>query len=659
MISISQDTTNRFLTNLQAFELAELAKSEKKSRLLSLIEVLLQKKDALPFLYEYMPRLAAAGIFENTVWEKPENLVPGLVGGTLLAPFPTAIMELLSELRLLAIAEGRIKEPQFTKEEAFQFLKLVLVKNLDYVAEDFSALSWKSYAQKDLKKIRFLFDFLLEKMPLESLKAYLHDEITTQAAIRPILDHKLKNLLTFVHQKLDLDRKNPVDNKLLDFTDALFSPTEAAKAARGEEAYNTALKSMDDAALESECLTIGNKMRQTSVVSFYQFNLLKFVGASKPALVPVVLCLNDHGKVEYQRHQELILLLINDYLTPAKQFAVYGLARALERNLFSQKIALNAFNRLLQIKINPRIAQQLQKGNFSTFKASPLQLLISGALCVLGQPLSIRQGNNPTCQSARGISMWSRHAPGKLLNLLIDAATTNNLIFRYKSSLIESAKTSKGLVHQLDYKLDPVSIVLVPHLDKIYNEMMLRASFQHPEEDPHAQVNPAFYGHWIQTGFLSVFNSVKKVVDNFEVFVRTFYASFHPEYNGGHQLAYPVPLGIFITNSSGTLQGFHAISLLRIDLYADKGQWRAYFFNPNSEGDQEWGQGIRPTVNGNGERHGESSLPVYQFVARLYAYHYNKLRMEGRLEQVPENKVQQVEKLAKESWGRSYRWSAG
>ncbi|MCB0584333.1 MAG: hypothetical protein KDD06_03260, partial [Phaeodactylibacter sp.] len=133
-------------------------------------------------------------------------------------------------------------------------------------------------------------------------------------------------------------------------------------------------------------------------------------------------------------------------------------------------------------------------------------------------------------------------------------------------------------------------------------------------------------------------------------------ASFHPQYNGGHHLIYPVPLGIFITDASATMLGYHAVSLLRIE-QSPAGEWRAYFFNPNSEGRQNWGQGIHPTVSGNGEFHGESSVPVHQFASRVYAFHYNNLRLEGIEENVPEAIVENVEKLARESWGRKYRWA--
>ena len=113
-----------------------------------------------------------------------------------------------------------------------------------------------------------------------------------------------------------------------------------------------------------------------------------------------------------------------------------------------------------------------------------------------------------------------------------------------------------------------------------------------------------------------------------------------------------------IFNVEGTINsaGSDAISLLRIER-SPAGAWRAYFFNPNSEGRQNWGQGIQPSVSGNGELHGESSLPVHQFVSRVYAFHYSNLQLEEKEERVPEEPIAEVEKLARESWGRKYIWN--
>jgi hypothetical protein len=49
-------------------------------------------------------------------------------------------------------------------------------------------------------------------------------------------------------------------------------------------------------------------------------------------------------------------------------------------------------------------------------------------------------------------------------------------------------------------------------------------------------------------------------------------------------------------------------------------------------------------------------VPFHQLLARVYAFHFNSINIKERLENVPSDKVEQVEKLAKESWGRNYTW---
>lgn len=122
-------------------------------------------------------------------------------------------------------------------------------------------------------------------------------------------------------------------------------------------------------------------------------------------------------------------------------------------------------------------------------------------------------------------------------------------------------------------------------------------------------------------------------------------------------MLYPNPVGIFITSSGGKLLGFHAISMLRVGKVED-GSTRVYFLNPNNEGRQNWGQGIRPTVFGFGERPGESSLPFEHFLARVYAFHYNSIAYEEKEDDDLRMKlINKVEKLSRESWGESYTWS--
>ncbi|MEZ4272006.1 MAG: hypothetical protein R3C68_11430 [Myxococcota bacterium] len=79
-----------------------------------------------------------------------------------------------------------------------------------------------------------------------------------------------------------------------------------------------------------------------------------------------------------------------------------------------------------------------------------------------------------------------------------------------------------------------------------------------------------------------------------------------------------------MTNSHGDYLGPHAVSLQRI---VEDPQWtlRAYFFNPNNEGRQNWGEGVKPVQSGTREREGESSLPFYEFAARSLRFSLQRL----------------------------------
>ena len=649
---------DRFLHSLKAFQDAPtFNKDDKSKRLISQIDLLCRKEEGMELLYHRLPELNESGFFTGTVWENPNNLVPGLVKGTLLAGPPTSTVEVLNELRILNISEGRIEYPDFSADQAYDFIHSMLVNTFELAFEDFSHEGWSSrYAEGELRKIKMLFKLVRQRVDLEIIKPHLLEKIEVIVAHRPVVVTRIKRMLSVVNQELTLDLSDEQDRKLNYYINSLFGPSELARKYKSPEQYETALETLDYDALKLECQIIGKQMFDTGLVSEHQLVLLHFVLKNYPNLVPDVLALDAHGQADYGRHQEFVEEVIQDFIVSGNKQSVYGLACALQRNILSRKTAWHAINRLVKIEVHPEVAKRLEQGNLTKFNLSAMQSLIGGTLCVLGLPLGVRQGNNPTCQSARGISMWSRHAPAKLINMLIDAATSNNVVFRYEGAQIQSVDVVEGLTQQFDFQLDPVSIILVPLLDKVYNEMMKRAGLKHFGKDPHSSVNAAFYGHWIQTGFRSVYNSALHAVHKYDEFVRIFYASFHPDYNGGHHLIYPVPTGIFITDSSAQMLGYHAISLLRIEKAPETEEWRAYFFNPNSQGKQDWGQGIEPTVWGNGERHGESSLPVHEFVSRVYAYHYNELRLEDKHLKIPAAVVAGITKLSKESWGRKYRW---
>ena len=74
-----------------------------------------------------------------------------------------------------------------------------------------------------------------------------------------------------------------------------------------------------------------------------------------------------------------------------------------------------------------------------------------------------------------------------------------------------------------------------------------------------------------------------------------------------------------------------------------------YFYNPNNDSGQDWGDGVVVSTEGKGERFGESSLPIADFAARLYLFHYDPLEV-GQAERVPAEEVAEIEAAARRSW---------
>ncbi|MGO3327471.1 MAG: hypothetical protein ACTIMF_12850, partial [Gordonia sp. (in: high G+C Gram-positive bacteria)] len=195
--------------------------------------------------------------------------------------------------------------------------------------------------------------------------------------------------------------------------------------------------------------------------------------------------------------------------------------------------------------------------------------------------------------------------------------------------------------------LDPVSLLVVPHLDRIYAEMIRRCAGR--PGDPHRWVNPEFHGWWAARGFRINVDVETGCLDSPDEFVRQFYAAYHPEYNGNQPLIHPQPAGIAFTDSAARYVGWHAITILRVASDPD-GVVRVYFFNPNNDSGQDWGDDVVVGTAGNGERAGESSLPFDQFASRLYIFHADPLE-DGSPDTVPAADIDRVLGYVERSWG--------
>jgi len=190
--------------------------------------------------------------------------------------------------------------------------------------------------------------------------------------------------------------------------------------------------------------------------------------------------------------------------------------------------------------------------------------------------------------------------------------------------------------------------VTVPHLDRIYWEMGQRIAGR--DEDGHKWINPEFHGWWVQRGFAIAVDYATGALRDLKAFLRLFYAAYHPDYNGGRMLVYPQPVGIAATDLHGAFIGWHAVAIERVALDSEA-TMRVYFYNPNNDGGQDWGQGVVTSTAGRGERPGESSLPIAQFAARLYLFHYEP-RETGDPQAVADDEIARVDAWVRASWAR-------
>lgn len=89
-------------------------------------------------------------------------------------------------------------------------------------------------------------------------------------------------------------------------------------------------------------------------------------------------------------------------------------------------------------------------------------------------------------------------------------------------------------------------------------------------------------------------------------------------------------MGIFIIDFLVQMLGYYVILLLCIEKVFEIGVWWVYFFNFNSQGKQDWGQGIQLMVWGNGECYGEFLFLVDEFVFWVYVFYFNEFCLEDK-----------------------------
>jgi len=629
------------------------AKANYQTHVFQLADALLGSEEGIRELYERAHRFEPAGVFHGGGWADTAKLLPPLVRGSFEIGGVFPVVESLSELRMLAIAKGRAESDSLEPEEAQAFLEEVMALNLDLLFPEATEESRIAHGQLREKAER-VFAFLADVLSLKNLRRVVQEEVEQVCVQRPIVTDRVRKMIRLMEQIPADEGQEEEAPVLRQYMQAVGGASALAHQHESLADYRQALASLDETGLRDEAQAFGESLRATGLGSPHHAVLLRRLRARAPHLVSRALMLNAYGRADLKENEELAHQLIRVAILPATCQAVYGFAQVLERGLLGRTDVAAGLRRLVDLDLAGSVRKGLLSRRSSRDGVTANSILVAGALSVLGQPLGIGQGSNPTCQAARGISLWSQHAPGFLLELVASAARDDLVQIRFEDAVLRSDKLGGGVAKgKIDPDLDPVSAVLVPHLDRLYDEMMRRVALR--DEDGHKWANPGLYGRWVPHGFASILDKLSGHVVRYEDFVRRFFATHHPAFNDGHELIYPNPVGIFVTNTHGDLLGLHAVALQRVKEDED-GTLRAYFYNPNNEGRQDWGQGIKPSIANHGEEEGESSLPFHHFTSRLYAFHYNPYE-EGDAFAVPQETIEEIERLARESWGKKYTWA--
>jgi hypothetical protein len=628
-------------------EARDFGKPSKLRRVLDSLRRVLLQPGGCAGVQARAQALEEAGLFMGTDWASPEILVPALSGPGLHSDnADTVLLEAVSELRMLAIATGEYAHPSISAEDARQFVSQVLAMNLTLLFTPPSEVE-RTKQGRMAKLIRDLFGHLGERVGYESILDTLVEEIWRILRQRPIQVDQVQRTITQIavyrrDPDVDLGSAGQWVDRLIS---SLFGTTEACREDPGVEVYRTRLEAMDESGLQYEASGFARAMHDTGLVSPYHAELLRYLLEEGDYLIAEAMGLSSTGRECLLRYHKLVRRLIEEAVYPETAQCIYGLALLLDRGILHQPPVAPALWRQLALTLSPYAQERLTLAFGPT--PEPRARLLAGVLSVLGLPLGVGQGDNPTCQSARALSMWAYNDPDYLLQVVVSAARDDEVIMHFEGQPISSRESVGGVATTLPAGLDPVSLLVVPHLDRIYAEMGRRCVDR--PGDPHRWVNPEFHGWWSGRGFaINVDVATGKLTD-LEGFLRHFFATYHPDYNGDQPLIHPQPAGVAVTDSGARYVGWHAITILRVAL-DPQDVMRVYFYNPNNDSGQDWGDGVVVSTAGSGERFGEGSLPFEQFVSRLYIYHFDPFER-GEPERVSGEDLDRVIGYIQRSWG--------
>ncbi|MFJ5759243.1 hypothetical protein ACIQAA_08860 [Neobacillus sp. NPDC093182] len=570
--------------------------------------LLLKKPNGLAKIFQYAHLFDEAGVFVGKPWENVRKLNPVLVRGTLHAGGIMATAEALSNLRILAIARGDYVHAEMSAQEATEFLTKVMALNLDLLLMKETEENRVNHLYKD-KQASEILGFISDNCFSPLVFQSLYQEVDNLAVQRPIVTDKILKLIASA-KKLAHDLEK-ADTSMVHYENAVYCPSVIAATA-SVESYQNKLKASNDLVLIQEAHQLRESLKNTGLVSPFHAIFLIYINNEKPDLLQRIVGEDETARKNLRGNLPFISTLIDTAITIKTRRSIYGLIRLLERDIFTKEF-IRELGKLLDVPLYENITKRLAEVHSINDTGVLRSLLVSEMISVLGQPLGIGQGFNPTCQSTRALSYWSQKEPVMLLKMFNHFLEHGKITIHFEGRPISSDTLPHVSLDDVD-NIDTISLLLIPHLDSIYFEMLNATKGR--GQDPHKWINPSFHIKGIWSGFSDSYSDVQ--------FKSKFHLYYHPSSNQNVNEGLPQPAGITIYNHSGQALGAHAVLIQRV-APDPSGCIRVYFYNPNNDSLQVWGNSIRTSVSGNGEKEGESSLPFDDFLHCLYAFHFPKL----------------------------------
>ena len=468
---------DRFNEALDRVESAKpFAKGNHLGRFFDQAHRLLALPGGVQHAYLAAPRFDAAGIFDNGDWDRPDYLNANLVPATFQSgDLRLVTLECLSELRMLAIAKGTYLHPTMSDARAIRFLTKVLALNLHVLfgATDEATRNHHALVRPILQSH---LEFVAGHIGIDSVIDEVITEVWRILRQRPVQTDSVKTMIAQIAECLH-DPNVPLTSASLgadSLVSALFGPTSASREDPGVDVYLERIRAMHGHSLNEEAMAFARAMHDTGLVSPYHAAFVRELLTLAPEVLPDALGLSSTGRDAYYCYRDLVHTLVEQCVHYDTSQAVYGLSGLLERGILYQPGVGSSLWRQARAPIAPEVQQRIQD---VCGQAHPAQVhLLCGVLTVLGQPLGLGQGDNPVCQSTRAISMWSYSDPDFLLQLTRWAARDDNVTMTFAGHAVESRAVADPTGGRWYRDLDPLSLVLVPHLDLMYEERAHRCA---------------------------------------------------------------------------------------------------------------------------------------------------------------------------------------